>query len=357
MKMKKALLFSLLAFAGLCGMAQPVLDHNGVGIDGDVFYLGIQDTMIPANIMGSSGSSQTWDMTQLQVTGGFDTLTFLNAASTAYAADFPTSTIAVQQSSLNNGLGYLEVTTSSMDVLGFAADILNTGSPIVAHQTPPLRAAQFPFAYLDNFANTSTLDVTLDASGFGIPFVDSARFKNIQVRDLTADAWGTLNLPNANYTDVMRIKEINSQIDSTWIHSFFTGWQLYSDSAYTDSTFTWSDNSKGYFLAQASYVGGVLDNVRFQDYVLVNIPEPYTGGCQLHPNPASDRVKIKSNGYIESVAAIVVSDLQGREVLTQPVYGEATVISVGTLPRGYYIYRLKDQNGLTLQSGRLAVEH
>jgi Secretion system C-terminal sorting domain len=348
--MRKTLLLSLLVCLASLGLAQPVLDQNGVGTAGDVFYLAVQDTLLPANLVGSSGINQTWDMASLVVMG-LDTITFVTPASTGYAASFPSATVGVQQSSLNNGVGFLEVTTGHMDVLGFVADILGTGTPIVAHQTPPLRAAQFPFTYMDMFSNTSTIDVTLDASGFGIPFVDSARYKNIQVRDVMADAYGTLNLPNASYPNVLRTKEINAQTDSTWIHTFL-GWQLFSDSVYTDSTFTWADNSKGYTLAEASYVGGVLDNVRFQDFLLVGIAAPFETAFSVFPNPANDRLTVTTDG---AGYQIRICDLQGRLVLKQSLGDHQTDLQIGNLQRGCYLYAIEGENGISKKSGKLVV--
>jgi Secretion system C-terminal sorting domain len=346
--MRKALLFALFACFISIGMAQPILDQNGVGAVGSVYYLGTQDTLLPAGIVGSAGANQTWDMTMLVATS-LDTLTYVTPASTGYAASFPTANLAIQQSSLNNGAGFLDVSSGGMDLQGFVGDLLGTGTPIVAYQTPSLRVSQFPFAYQDNFANTSILDVTLDASGFGIAFVDSARFKNIQVRNLVADGYGDLNLPGASYTNVMRIKEVNMQTDSTWIHTFF-GWQLFSDSVYTDSTFSWSDNTKGYLLAQAEYVGGVLDNVSHQDFVLVGRVDAVDASYLVYPNPAQNRLIVRADA---EVTTITISDLQGRAIASQPLNGTQTEVQVGELPRGLYLYRLLDVSGMPKQSGKL----
>ena len=288
------------------------------------------------------------DLTTL-VVNQLDTITYVDPSGTGYASDFPTSNLAIRQSSLNNGLGFLESNASYLDLLGIAADILGTGTPIVAHQSPPLRTTVFPITYMDNFTNTSTLDVRLDASSFGIAFVDSARYKNIQMRDVTADAYGTLDLPAGNYANVLRLKEINTQTDSTWIHTFL-GWQLYSDSMYTDSTFSWSDNTKGYLLAQAQYVGGVLDNVKFQDFVLVGRVDPLHPGYLVYPNPATDRVSVKTDGQ---VAAIRITDLQGRLVFQQALNGVLTELNVNNLPTGCYLYSLCDEFGAAKHSGKL----
>jgi hypothetical protein len=347
--MRKPLLLLLFALLVSVGMAQPVLDQSGVGAVGSVYYIGIQDSIQPGVVLGPAGANQSWSLHFLVATS-LDTITYVTPASTGYAADFPTANLGIQQASLNNGVGFMESSSTDLQLLGFVADILGTGTPIVAYQQPPLLVSQFPFTYLDTFSNTSTIDVTIDASSFGIPFVDSARYKNIQVRDVLADGYGTLELPTSMYSNVLRIKEINTQTDSTWIHVSFTGWQLYGDSVYTDSTFTWSDNTSGYLLAQADYVGGVLDNIRSQDFVLVGRAEPTADRFQVYPNPASERIVVKGNGEVSQMRIV---DLQGRLVAVQTIAGAQSEFSVASLPMGCYLYTLMDAEGMALQSGKL----
>jgi hypothetical protein len=346
--MRKTLLLPLFAMLASFAMAQPVLDQTAVGQVGATFYLGIQDTFSPGFSIGSAGANLTWNFDTLLV-NGTDTLWFVAPSSSAYASNFPNSNLAIKQASLGDGIAFLESATGHLDILGLAADLLNTGSPIVVTQNPPSRVAQFPFTYLDTYNNVTVIDVTADASSLGILFVDSARYKNIQDRDLIADGYGTLNLPVGPFTDVLRVKEINSQTDSIWIHSFL-GWSLFSDSVYTDSTFTWWNGSKGYYLAQASYIGGDLNTIRYEDPVIVGKPEPTVKAFSVYPNPSRDRVYFDTDGKVYDLR---ITDLQGRLVVQQRLSGSHAEIQVGNLPIGCYIYALFDKNGLVKQSGKL----
>lgn len=351
--MKRLLLtVSLLAAATLSAIAQPVLDQTAVGQPGDVFYLGIQDTFAPGFSIGSPGANQTWDFSNLLV-NGTDTLWFLNPGSTSYGSNFPAANLAIKQASLGDGEAFLESTSNHLDILGVAGDLLGMGSPMVIPQNPPSRIAQFPFTYGNSFNNTTVIDVRADASGFGVPFVDSARYKNVQDRMLLADGYGTLVLPVGVFNSVLRVKEINSQKDSIWVHSFL-GWSLYQDSAYTDSTFTWWNGSKGYYMAQASYIGGELNTMRYEDPVIVGQPEPTAYVYRVYPNPASDRLRIQANGKVRQ---IVITDLQGREIWRTQVVGTAVELDVASLPRGYYLYTLLDRNQSKLQTGKLLLRN
>ncbi len=345
--MKKTLLLATFALLITVLRAQPVLDQTAVGSIGSTFYLGVQDTFAPGFTIGNAGPNQTWDMSTLWV-NGTDTVRFVDPAATANAADFPTANLGIDQASLG-GTAYLLSSPTGLDLQGLVGDLLGTGDPLVIHQVPASRIAQFPFTYQNTFSNTSTIDVTVDASSFGIAFVDSARIKRISMRNLTSDGYGTLILPAGTNTNVLRVKEINDQNDSLWIHSFL-GWSLFQDTVYTDSTFTWWNNTKGYYLAQAIYIGGVLNNLDYQDPVIVGRPEPIALAFQVYPNPAQDRLFIDTDGKAYSMQ---ISDLQGRIVSTQRILGPHAELGVGQLQRGYYLYTLLDKNGMPKQSGKL----
>jgi hypothetical protein len=183
--------------------------------------------------------------------------------------------------------------------------------------------------------------------------VDSARYKNIQDRDFLADGYGMLRLPAGNFPNALRVKDINTQTDSIWIHTPF-GWTLYQDSVYTDSTFTWWNSDKGYYLAQAEYIGGVLETIRYEDPVIVGRPDPASRAFAVYPNPATDRLSITTDGKGYDLH---VMDLQGRVILTHRLIGMETDVPVNGLQRGYYLYSITDKHGKLQQSGKLILNY
>lgn len=330
-------------------MAQPVLTQSSIGATGSVFFLGV-DTVPSPTLIGSPGASQVWVMTSLGV-DELDTALFLVPTGLPNSSDFPASNFAVIQSS-QGGVAYFESTTSYLDLLGAAGDIDGSGNYVSLIQNPPLRTVQFPFTYMDQYNSSSTADVTIDASSLGIPFVDSVRFKNIQDQYTVADGWGSLSLPAANYNNVLRTKRIVNAIDSIWAHTFL-GWQLASDSAYTDSTFTWWDDSKGYYLAEAAYEGPTLARITYEDPILVGIDPGMNAKVVAYPNPANERMTIRSEVGANWVQ---VMDLQGRLVVEQAHNEPISVLDLGALRPGCYIYRLSSADGRVLHSGKFMVE-
>jgi hypothetical protein len=349
--MRKTLLLCLFGCLALYSKAQPTLTSAAVGAIGSTYYMANQDTFAPGFSLGGAGASQTWNFQGLWV-NGFDTIYFRDPDSTTYASNFPTANLAIERTSLSGGVAYFDVTAAHMDLLGLAGDLLGTGNVTVITQNPATTVAAFPYTYQNQFAGITVIDVTVDASGFGIPLVDSARYKNIQDKNTDADAWGTLVLPTQSYANVLRTKEVNHQTDSIWIHTFF-GWTLYQDSTYTDSTFTWWNNSKGYFLAQASYIGGALNEIDYQDYLFVGKPELNLSNFSVYPNPARERLFIDTDGKNYDLQ---VTDILGRKLLTQSLRGPKTEIDLTGLPEGLALYAILGKGGEVLQSGKLIIE-
>lgn len=347
----KKLLLSILAtaFCITAAMAQPVLTQSSIGATGSIFFLGVDTVPSPA-LIGSAGASQSWVMTSLGV-DDLDTALFLVPTGLPNAGDFPTSNFAVVQSS-QGGVAYFESTSSYLDLLGAAGDVDGSGNYLSLHQNPPLRTIQFPFTYLDQYASSSTADITFDASSLGIPFVDSVRFKNVQDQLTVADGWGTLSLPSANFTNVLRTKRIVSQVDTIWAHTFL-GWQLAQDTAYTDSTFTWWDDTKGYYLAEAQYEGPTLAQITYEDPIIVAVDPSRNSLVSTYPNPARDRMTIRSE---VGARTIQVLDIHGRIVKAQAVIEPATEMDLTGLKPGYYFYRLEDSDGQMLHSGNFVVD-
>jgi hypothetical protein len=60
----------------------------------------------------------------------------------------------------------------------------------------------------------------------------------------------------------------------------------------------------------------------------------------VYPNPAKDKISFKTNAD----GLIVVSDLQGRKITTQPLLDGHCEINLSNLPQGIYIYNIQYEN-------------
>jgi hypothetical protein len=129
---------------------------------------------------------------------------------------------------------------------------------------------------------------------------------------------------------------------------------LFQDSTYIDSTFTWWDENKGYFILQMDYIGGVVNQVTYQDPLVVGRPDPISKRFECYPNPADDFLMIASNA---SEGNLQVFDLSGKMLLSQKLRIGTNQMPTSDLPEGQYVYRILDRQMKTVQTGKFAVQH
>ncbi|MEM0998818.1 MAG: T9SS type A sorting domain-containing protein [Bacteroidota bacterium] len=344
------LLFLLLLSAGVL-RAQPTLTQSDIGPVGSSFTLGVDNDFAPGFNLGPSGANVAWDFSGLNV-NGYDTIEFIDPATTPFSTDFPNSNLTIVQSSLPGGYAYMESTPNFLQLVGVAGDPFGFNQTFVVDQDPALRVANFPFTYQDQFLDTTELDITIDASILNIPLADSARYQQIQHRDIVGDAWGELVLWSGPFPNALRTKEVVTSYDSVWIKTFGF-WTLIQDSSYTDSTFTWWDNTKGYYLAEAVYEGPDLDRISYQDPNPVALAPAIPTDVKVYPNPASDRLIVEQGQRLHE--SLELLDLQGRILRQMPLSGYRNDLDLSGLAPGLYLYRLKGTDGVRTRGGKLTV--
>ncbi|MDD5977022.1 MAG: T9SS type A sorting domain-containing protein, partial [Bacteroidales bacterium] len=85
----------------------------------------------------------------------------------------------------------------------------------------------------------------------------------------------------------------------------------------------------------------------------LNSAEGAVATMTVYPNPASERATISVSG-VESGAKIVVSDMQGRIILSDDMTSETYELSVANMTSGVYYIRVID--GASIHTQKLIVE-
>ncbi|HHG85541.1 MAG TPA: T9SS type A sorting domain-containing protein [Bacteroidetes bacterium] len=348
---KGLLLIALFLLAQAQGFAQITLSQSSVGAIGSVYYMGVDEVIDSGTTVGPAGASQAWDFSGLNIDSR-DTVRFLDPAATPYASSFPGANLCIQQSSLGAGLAYLVSSSTSLEIIGLAGDPGGLNQIFIIPQSPSLTVAAFPFTYQDSFLDTTEIDLTIDGSAIS-PFLDSVRYQSIVHRDLLGDAWGDLTLWSGTF-NTLRVKEVSTTYDSIWVLTFL-GWNLWQDSSYTDSSFTWWDNASGYLLCQADYLGPDFNEIRYQNPNPVAVSPGIFDAAQVYPNPASDRIIIAQPGQDFEVISIL--DLQGKVLKQAQLSGVRDEININDLPAGLYIYRIFSKDQTHAKTGKLQVIH
>ncbi len=216
--MHKKLLFSLVIIGALCisAKAQISVDSLDMPSVGDTAIIGI-DTLLPASIMVGDTGVQSWDFSALQP-DEFDTLMYVDPATTPDGANFPNSNLAI--------MGVQPMIFQTLDTMalitdGYAGeDPFGAGLNVVAPFSPTQLVLDLPSTTGSSFIDTSGFNETISAIPLGLPFPDLDSIRVIHSSYVTSvmDAYGTVEIPGGGSYNVVRQLYTEITIDSLFIH-------------------------------------------------------------------------------------------------------------------------------------------
>lgn len=221
---------------------------------------------IPANSISVGGTgAQTWDFSSLQLTS-FDTLNFVDPATTPYGNLFGSANTALQ-SSATDGYTYIDLNASSMSIVGLGGyDINSNGVTLTANLQiePASTILEFPSTLGTSFTTNSATDSTLEDTFTGQ--FDSLRIRRRFITNSTFDAYGDCTTPAGTYTT---IRQFNTEItiDSIWgYNALFNIWIPVQQEYDTTYRYLWLANGEDYFVCElrTDVPGGFATNGNFK---------------------------------------------------------------------------------------------
>lgn len=310
--MKKSLLIACIAFT-INAYAQPViLNGDNISKPGTsaLLYSGV------AAGIGNPGANQTWNFSAVTFLSTGVTWTVVRPDSTPYFSAFPTSNYAWTFSKdTNYKYFYFNVSATKFDVL---AD--NISAPGAGNDFSPnvKTALKFPFYYGDSVQDTyqkvggTTGNVTT-----------------------TYDGYGTLITPYGTYTNVWRVKEIQSSGNGTYT------WESVNP-IQPIMVYTISNNSLTMF--GNAPIAGIKD------------PKHVQMSMDLFPNPAKDKLVFRLSDFsIYSNLTLNIFNLEGKAIKQVSINSNLTEIELESISRGIYFYQLKDEYN-TIKTGKVILE-
>ncbi|MEZ5014024.1 MAG: T9SS type A sorting domain-containing protein [Chitinophagales bacterium] len=325
--MQKHYIF-FLAWMGISVLqAQPVLTSAEVGSIGDDINLKAYNNA--GFDPGAGGAGVTWDFSDITVSAGSGSYSFVDPAKTGDGGAFPGANIAA-----SDGLGnftYFSLTGTSYSLYGASA-----GGVIVPYSDPE-KLLQFPFHFMDEFTDHLHAEFT---SG-----VDFVRDGDITVE---VDGYGTLKLPSGTYTNVLRVKAVEDYQDVP------DGIPLTYEYLFTEY-YWYRPGTVGPLLEyfnQDVTIGGAPSNYKslyVNDDIVLQINDQIPGAelVSVWPNPATAIVHI--GGYdLTGATDYSVTDMTGKSIVpitaVPGMYGFD--IDLSQLPAGIYMLELITPGGL-----------
>jgi hypothetical protein len=302
---KLQLLSSLLLLSGIAHAQAPTLTASGVNyLTGSTLNY---TSVIAQYSPGASGANVTWNFSSMNANGNSSSLAIVNANTTPKASVFSSSNIAAK-----DGLDGYEYYKTSNSALQSYGNYLNGNQTLLL--TNPEDRLRFPFTYNNTYTDSWAGQLTSTATTF-----ITKRSGNTTV---TADAYGTLILPGATYTNTLRIKYVQAYSDTINM----SGMPFVYN--YNVNAYAWYKEGLRYPLAFISNIITTVQGQQFSNIYSYAYINSTTGvndivsnisAAQVYPNPASNALTIDFNATQNKNVVFTLVDATGRTVLVRNI--------------------------------------
>ena len=322
--MKKKLLslmtWSLVLMCSV-SIAQPTLTATGMNP-----VIGNSYTVESANYVspGSSGASQTWNLSSMSGTSS-STANAVSPGSTTYGGSFPNSNLA--WTNTGGDAIYYKTSNTALQFYGVAS-----GTTVLSYSNPEDQL-HFPFTYNNTYSDTWA--VNFNSGGYTVYRKGTT--------NVTADSYGTLVTPAGTFTNVLRIHFVQNYQDSIYVMGpqivtynndeyiwYKEGTHVQLATVYTLTPSTGSPTTSGTYTTTTSGINefsGILSS------------------SDLFPNPASDKVTIDfsltENQKVNVRLINVIGEQLNINQNTNGVQGENRIqLDVADLSEGIYFAQI-----------------
>ena len=271
---------------------------NGIGTS-QTYYVADSNA---TNLDAITGMGITWDYSTLQGYANTVDNTILDATTAANAADFPTSVFADELQ--GNFMIYENQVADSIFAQGYTFSEPTVGDVLVQLSTDELKIMHYPFTYPDSF--TDSLSGTADITG-GIP-VSGTYTGNVTT---VADGYGTLLLGTNSYSDILRVKIVESSVaDLGFLGSIplvRTQYNYYQPSTQNFPIFMHTSLEAAGTIQTIVYSKDPLSIIGVQEENLVT-------EVSLYPNPGRGQLNLAINSAADLESFIEIRDLLGKTI-------------------------------------------
>jgi hypothetical protein len=301
----------------------------------------------------AGGTSQTWNYAGL-LNLVIDTSGFQNASGTPYVGTFSSSNLAAYDWQ-SGGYSYFSTNSS-----GFYTNGTGTpgGNTVIS---PPLLFAPVPFSFGDSRVNNSRIvvdTVVTDTTGTSYNIHAVIHF----TQNFLADGTGTLILPNATFSNTLRIKITETVYDSLFIN---LGGGIYiplSNGASQTTTYRWfkpgNVNGATYILGiDADSLGTTsVSSAYLLNSIVLSVPQTQVAATLgSYPLPASSSIRLELP-VLNEIATVIITNSIGQVTDTRIVQGTNELqLEVSSYPNGIYYFTVF--GSAQRKSGKFIIQH
>lgn len=325
--------FTFLAIFSLCLfttvlIAQPTITANFNPVLGSKVVFAVGDTN---NIdEGAAGANVTWDFSTANKVGNNEEYTHIAPSATPYTSQYPAATLAYSTTSGQGNAGYIyyKISATAFENVGFAT------SAIQMYYTNPQLVLQYPTTFNSSYSDT------YEGSGTNSQNITTYRKGNV---DVNADGWGTLILPQATFTNVLRVKIEQTTKDSINI----MGQEIITESRIVTYNYYRDDIKQqlmgiSYIYSKDFFGGDVITkSVLYYPDATNSVENVAQQNIKVYPNPATNNVVIENIGNTEATS-YTITDVLGKTYLSETINTDfsSSNVDVSSLAEGIYVVSL-----------------
>jgi hypothetical protein len=326
--MKKLLLLSSLAFASVAN-AQ-LTQANNAPAAGDTYSLAVTSPSVLSP--GAAGPGAVWTYTNITLG------TSVGYAGTTYsAATYTPANVVVNTSSSESS--YYESTSSFLKYYG--GNILVSSIPATITYTTGAIEAVYPMTI--STTSSSAVGGSITAMSNNGTFTGTA--------SATADGTGTLVLPGKTYTNVIRVKLvqtysissmiINGTVEQENYRYFAAGTKNPILIINTSTTNLGSTSTQTTAMIDANYIPTGINNQTLKP-----------ANVFAFPNPANNNITITA----AEATSVTITDITGKTIATSKINDGKIILNTENYINGVYFYTLFN-NTTKLGVGKFTVSH
>jgi hypothetical protein len=314
--MKKIFIFIAIASL-LTGkiLGQPILTASNTNFNiGDAFHY---HAALYTSSPGSAGANQTWNFSTLG-TGLAMTDSIVQPYTTTYGSSYPSANKSFTYSSY-----FYYYFTNNDSIIYHGGE----GGSWSITFSDPQKILSYPFSYDSTFVDTYS----------GLSNSAGTLTTNVGTITVTGDGYGTLQLPYGNITNVLRVKTVKDQANTTSGNTTYvtlTSYQWYLPGIHRP-VLSLTYNSGTYstmYISQSDFVG--IENIR-----------EYINDISFYPNPAIDNLTIETPAQ----AIIEILNTEGQILKSFNTNDKTTTIDISGLTSGMYFVKAKMENGFVVK--------
>jgi hypothetical protein len=353
--MERKLLIAALVLISINASSQITVTDNDIIDVGDNIYEALDSVSASAIQIGSAGTNQTWDFSNLQQ-NEVNIIGYVNPSSTPFGFMHPTSNICAQNDGENI---YFKKSSTAAEIVGF--DDVPLLNPILALPLPLIYPMQFStgpiLAIKETEANAFLSDSLAPLMTFGAAHtIDSINVQVTLESFYNVDGWGDVIIPMGTfpalrlYVSTTNIQTISFYCTDT-ILGTNSGWypapqQLFPTDTETDYFYQWWSNDPVVKFALVNInvdeYGYNYGEILFLTNNTTSLEEKNDLSFSIFPIPATYSLTIESEENMTT--DLILRDINGKLIL-ESQFNTSTSLSLDGVAEGIYYLTLKTEKG------------